>query len=95
MSHVFVCTPWLSFCLGDWDADLGGVVQKVITALETIIEFGDSPWSNDLDIGFKGIIGKLEADLVIPLACTPMGYCYTALALGNSNLSTGNYRTSK
>lgn len=90
VSHVLVHRPWLSFGLGDGDADLGGIVEKVVTALEAVVELGNSPWGDNLDVGLEGIEGKLETDLVVTLTSAAVGDCNTLLSECNSNLGTGN-----
>lgn len=30
---------------------------------------GNSPWSDDFDVGFEAVEGKFESDLVIPFSC--------------------------
>ena len=95
VGHVLVHRPWLCLSLGDGDANLGGVVEKVITALEAGVELGNSPWGDNLDIGLEGIEGKLKTDLVIAFTRAAVGDGNTTLSESNSNLGTGNDGTSE
>ena len=95
VGHVLVHRPWLSFGLGHGDADLGGVLEKVVTALEAVVELGNSPWGNNLDVGLEGVEGKLETNLVVTLTSAAVGDGNTVLSESNIDLGTGNDWTSE
>jgi hypothetical protein len=65
MGQVFVHGPGLALGRGDGDALLGRIVEQVVAAGESVVEFGDAPRGDDLDRGLEGVEGQLEADLVI------------------------------
>lgn len=69
---------------------LGGIVQQVVSPLESLVEFRDTPRRNNLDGGLQGVKGQFKADLIVALARTAVGYELTALLLGDCDLSTGN-----
>jgi hypothetical protein len=68
VGQVVVHTVWLSLGRGDWNVCLRGVIQQVITALETFEKFWHSPWGDYLDLGVDGKKRQLETDLVVALA---------------------------
>jgi hypothetical protein len=95
VSQVLVHAPGLALCAGDGDARLLGVVEKILTTLEAVVEDGVAPWGNDLDGGLQGVEAELEADLVVTLASAAVGDGETALLLGDGNLGAGDNRTGK
>ena len=90
VGHVLVHAPWLCLCLGDRDADFVGVVEKVVAAGEAVVEFGNAPWGNDLDVGLEGVVAEFEADLIVTFAGATVGDGDAALALGDGDLATGD-----
>lgn len=93
--HVLVHAPWLSLGLGDGDAHLSSVVEKVVTALEAIVEFRNTPRGDDLDVGFEGVVAELKADLVVALTCAAMGDGDTVFAESYGDLAACNDRASE
>jgi hypothetical protein len=88
--HVLVHAPWLALGAGDRDALLGGVVEKIVAALEAVVEHGVPPGCDDLDAGLESVEGQLEADLVVTLASATVGDGEAALLLGDSDLGTSD-----
>jgi hypothetical protein len=81
VGEVLVHGPGLGLGGGDGNALLLGVVEQVLTALEALVEDGVAPRGNGLDVGLKGVEGKLEANLVITLTGAAVGDGEAALAL--------------
>ena len=48
---------------GNGDVHLGGVVEQVVPAGESVVEFWDPPWGDHFDVGLKGVESELEPDL--------------------------------
>lgn len=90
MCEVLVHRPRLRLGRCDWDTLLGGVVEQIAAALEGIVEFGDTPWGNDLDGGLEGVEGQLEADLVVAFAGAAVRDELAALGLCNCDLGSGD-----
>jgi hypothetical protein len=95
VGQVLVHTPRLALCAGDGDARLLGVVKKILTTLEAVVEDGIAPWGNDLDGGLESVEAQLEADLIVTLASAAVGDGETALLLGDGNLGAGDNGTGK
>jgi hypothetical protein len=55
--HILVHGPRLGSSLYDGNALFGSIGEKGLTTRETGIEFGETPWSDDFDVGFKSIVG--------------------------------------
>lgn len=90
MGQVLVGGPGLGLGLGDWDALLLGVLNQVRATLEALDKLGQTPRSNDLNVGLEGVEGKLETDLIVTLAGAAVGNGEAALLAGNVNLGAGN-----
>lgn len=88
VSEVLIHTPRLGLGGGDGDALLGGIVEEVVTADETLVEYRIAPRGDYLDVGLEGVEGKLEADLIVALAGTAVGDGEASLALWRSQEST-------
>jgi hypothetical protein len=95
VGQVLVHAPGLALCAGDGDARLLGVVKKILTTLEAVVEDGVAPWGNDLDGGLESVEAELEADLVVTLASAAVRDGETALLLGDSNLGASDNGTGK
>lgn len=67
MCEVLVHAPGFALCACDGDLLLGGVVKEVIAAGKALVEFGDTPGSDDFNCGLEGVKGEFEADLVVAL----------------------------
>jgi hypothetical protein len=93
MCQVLIHTPRLALCAADRNASLGGVIEKVVSACEALVEFGIAPWSNDFDGGLEGIECELETDLVVALSGAAVRNGNAAFFLGDFDLCTGNDRT--
>jgi hypothetical protein len=81
VGQVLVHGPGLGLGGGDGDALLGSVGEEIVTADEALVEDGVTPRGNDLDVGLKGVEGKLEANLVVTLAGAAVRDSEAALAL--------------
>lgn len=90
MGQVLIHGPWLALSTADWNTSGSGVVQKGVTARETLVEFWHSPWCNDLDLGLQSIECKLETDLVVTLSCAAVRDGEAALLLCDGDLRSGN-----
>jgi len=90
MGQVLVHRPWLALCAADWNTGGSSVIQKSVTARETLIEFWHSPWCNDLDFWLQSIECKLETDLIVTLSSAAVAYGEAALFLCDGNLRSGN-----
>lgn len=60
MSEVLVHTPWFGLGGGDGNFLLSGVVEEIVTASETIVEFRQPPGRNDFD----GWLERIESELL-------------------------------
>jgi len=65
--EVLVHAPGFALCACDGDLLLGGVVKEVIAAGKALVEFGNTPGSDDFNCGLEGVKGEFEADLVVAL----------------------------
>ena len=70
VGEVFVHAPGLGFGGSDGDVLLRGVVEEVVAAGETGVEFGDAPGGDDFDGGLESVEGEFEAHLVVAFAGT-------------------------
>ena len=95
VSQILIHTPWLGLCGCDWNSHLGGVVQKVIAALKSLVEFGNSPRCDDLDRGLERIESQLKADLIIALAGAAVRDELAAFFLCDLDLGASDDRASK
>lgn len=95
MSKVLVHGPGLGLGLRNRNAALGGVLEEIIAASETLIKDREAPWSDDLDIGLEGIEGKFKANLVVTLPGAAVGDGKTTFLLSNGDLGTSNDRAGK
>jgi len=68
----------------------GGVGKKGLTAGESIVEFGETPWGDDFDVGFQSVVGQLETDLVVTFACASVRDGLAAFFLCDLDLATGD-----
>lgn len=73
VGQVLVHRPGLGLGGGHGNALLGGVGEQVVATGEAVVESRVTPGGNDLDIGLKGVEGKLETDLVVTLAGATVG----------------------
>jgi hypothetical protein len=88
--EIFVHGPRLTLRAGDGDLHLGCVVKKVVAALERLVKFWNSPWSNDLDGRLKSVECQLETDLIVAFTRATVTDELTAFFLGDFDLCTGN-----
>jgi hypothetical protein len=88
--QILVHTPWLALCAADGDSCLLGVVEEIVAACESLVEFGETPWCNDLDGGLEGVECKLETNLIISLASAAVRDSNASLLLCNFDLGAGN-----
>ena len=95
VGEVLIHTPWLRLCRCDWDILLSGVIEEVVPANKTGVEFGKSPWRYDFDGGLERIEGEFKADLIVAFAGASMRYSDTILLLSDCNLRSGNDRSCK
>lgn len=95
VGKVLVHAPWLGLGAADGNTGLGGVVEEVVTASETLVEFGQTPWGDNLDLGLEGQVSKLETDLVVTLSSATVGDSGAALLLCDLDLGTGDNGTGK
>jgi hypothetical protein len=79
----------------DRNTSLLCVVEEVVTALESLVEFGQTPGGNDLDGGLKGVERELETDLIVSFACTAMRDSNTSFLLSYFDLRACDDRTSE
>lgn len=88
--QVLVHTPWLALCAADGDSCLLGVVEEIVAACESLVEFGETPWCNDLDGGLEGVECKLETNLIVSLASAAVRDSNASFLLCNFDLGAGN-----
>ena len=69
----------------DGDVLLGGVGEERLAAGEAVVELGDAPGRDDLDVGLEAVEGELEADLVVALAGAAVRDVVAALLLGDGH----------
>lgn len=74
------------------DVVLLGIGEKVITTLELVDEFRNSPGGNDLHGWRKSVPSKLKANLVVALSCAAVRKDLTVILLGDADLSACNDR---
>jgi hypothetical protein len=74
---------------------LGCILQKVISALEAFVKFGDSPRCYDLDGWLQSVKSQLETDLIIALSSATVGDELASFLLSNFNLGASDDRTSQ
>jgi hypothetical protein len=87
---VLVHRPGLRLGLEDGHTRGSGVIEQVSAARKAVVELGQTPWRNDLDVGLQSVEGELETDLVVALASAAVGDGEAALLLGDRDLRTGN-----
>lgn len=91
----FTSRPGLGSGLGDGNTVLSGVFEQSGSTVESLVEFGQSPRSNDLDVGGETVKGELESDLVVTLAGTTMRDIVATFLDGGLNHASGNNGTSE
>jgi hypothetical protein len=90
VGQVLIHRPWLALRAADWNSGCGGVVQESVTARETLVELGQSPWGDNLDLWLQSIECQLEADLVVTLSSATVADSEATLLLGNGDLGPGD-----
>lgn len=70
VEQVFVGRPWLGSGLHNGDTVASGVLEKGGSTSESVVELGQSPWGDDVDVGGKTVKGELESDLVVSFTST-------------------------
>lgn len=60
MSEILVHTPWLGLGRGDRYLLLSGIVEKIVTASETVVKFRQPPGRNDFDGWLKCVESELS-----------------------------------
>lgn len=60
MSEILVHTPWLGLGGGNGNFLLSGIVEKILTASKTVVEFRQPPGRNDFD----GWLECVESELL-------------------------------
>jgi hypothetical protein len=66
--------------------------QGYLAALEALVKLGHAPRNDRLQRGREGVVGQLEADLVVALAGGAVRHKPRALLLGNLHLPPRNAR---
>jgi hypothetical protein len=89
--QILVHAPWLTLCAADGDSCLLGVIEKIVAASKSLVEFGETPWGNDLDGGLEGVECEFEADLIVSLSSTAVGDSNASFLLCNFDLGPGDY----
>lgn len=92
---VGVHGPGLGLSGGNRDAGLGGIVEEIVTASETLEELGITPRGDDLDGGLDGIESQFETDLVVTLAGSTVADKLAAFTLSDTHLGAGDNGTSQ
>lgn len=92
VEQVLVGGPGLGGGLDDGDVLLGGVLEESLATGEAVVENGDPPGSDDLDVGLQAVEGKLESDLIVTLSSATMGDEVATFLLSNLNHATGDDR---
>lgn len=95
MKKWLTSRPGLGSGLGDGNTVLGGVLEQSGSTVESFVEFGQSPGSNDLNVGGETVKGELESDLVVTFAGTTVRDKVATLLDGGLDHASGDNGTGK
>lgn len=71
------------------------ILEKVISALEAFVKFGNSPRCYDLNGWLQSVKGQLETDLIVAFPGATVGDELASFLLSNFNLGASDDRTSQ
>jgi hypothetical protein len=87
--------PWLALCAADGNASFLCVVEEIVAACESLVEFGQTPGGNDLDGGLESVEREFETDLVVSLTGATVRDSNASFLLCNFDLGASNDGASK
>jgi hypothetical protein len=88
--QVLIHAPRLALCAADWDSGLLSIVEEIVAAGESVVEFGETPWGDDLDGRLEGVECKFKTDLVISFTSAAVRDSNASFLLCDFDLGAGN-----